>query len=75
MRITPKIVDIMMDSIFIMEKSLTDVNLQQDKPEILIRPKMDEFRFFDFNKAEEGISIGKKTTEDMMSQILMILDQ
>ena len=72
--ISPGIVDMLLDSFFIMQRSLTDINLKSSDPEILIRPHLENIKVLEFTKAEEGISIGRKITEGMMDDILKILD-
>ncbi len=73
--ISPGMIEILLDSVYMIEKNLTDYELQLTKPEIIIRPNLKNITFFDFHKAKEGISIGKKVTEDMMDEISRALDQ
>ncbi len=72
--ISPGIVNMLLDSFFIMQRNLTDINLKSANPEILIRPHLENIRVLEFTKAEEGISIGRKITEGMMDDILKIID-
>ena len=53
-----------------MEKSLTDINLKNSRPEIVIRPDLGSIKFMEFHRAEEGIALGRSATEDLMDDIL-----
>ncbi len=68
--LSPGILNMMMDSIYIMEKSLTDINLKNSRPEIVIRPDLGSIKFMEFHRAEEGIALGRSATEDLMDDIL-----
>ncbi len=72
--ISPGIVDMLLDSFFIMQRNLTDINIKSTDPDILIRPHLENIKVLEFTKAEEGISIGRKITEGMMDDILKIID-
>ena len=54
----PNIFELLLASVNIMETSITESRLGIDKPDLIIRPPLGEFRFLEFNRAEEIISIG-----------------
>lgn len=54
----PTIFDVLSISIDIMESQITTVNLKNDPPDLLIRPKLGHIRFMEFNRADEAIAEG-----------------
>lgn len=73
--ISPGIIDIFLDSFYIMERSLTDINMKRAHPEVLIRPNLGSITFLDFHKAKEGIAIGRRVTEEMIDEIITAVER
>lgn len=57
----PGFFDVLLSSIYIMQARMTQASLQQDKPDILIRPPLGSVRFMEFDRAEEIIEIGYRS--------------
>lgn len=66
----PNIFELTLASINIMENSITNYRLGIDKPDILIRPPLGEFRFLDFWRAEDIIAIGYETAREQLQQLV-----
>jgi NTE family protein len=58
----PGIFDVLLASINIMQAHITLANLQHEKPEVLIQPPLGAVRFMEFDRAEEIIEIGYRST-------------
>lgn len=63
---TPDIMEVLGNSIRIMEAQLAQFQLQASKPDILIEPPLQEINFMDFHKADEAIQIGYQETMKVM---------
>ena len=66
----PGIFDVLLASLYIMQARITEVTLQQDRPEILIQPPLGAVRFMEFDRAEEIIEIGYRSTAEQVAQLL-----
>ena len=64
----PNIFEVLLASIDIMEITITEARLAQDRPEILIRPPLASIRFLDFDRAEEIIEIGYRSAVQELSK-------
>jgi NTE family protein len=62
----PNIFELLLASINIMETSITESRLGIDKPDLIIRPPLGEFRFLEFNRAEEIIAIGYESAREQL---------
>lgn len=51
-----------------MENMILSLRLKESPPDILIRPQLDEFQFFDFNRAKEIIEAGEKAALERISK-------
>ncbi|PKN11330.1 MAG: patatin [Deltaproteobacteria bacterium HGW-Deltaproteobacteria-4] len=60
----PNIFELLLASVNIMEASITESRLGIDKPDLIIRPPLGEFRFLEFNRAKEIISIGYESAKE-----------
>ena len=74
-KVSPGMIEILLDSFYLMEMHLTDYTLDLSKPDIIIRPNLRNITFIEFNKAREGIDIGRKETERMMDEIFSRVDE
>lgn len=54
----PNIIDVIENSVFMMQLQITDKNIALNPPDILIRPALGSARIFDFHKAGEMIDKG-----------------
>lgn len=62
----PNIFELLLASVNIMETSITESRLGIDKPDLIISPPLGEFRFLEFNRAEEIISIGYESAREQL---------
>lgn len=62
----PNIFELLLASVNIMETSITEFRLGIDKPDLIIRPPLGEFRFLEFNRAEEIIAIGYASAREQL---------
>jgi NTE family protein len=69
----PNIFEILLASVNIMETNITESRLGMDKPDLIIRPPLGEFRFLEFNRAEEIISIGYESARAELSDFIQSL--
>ncbi|WP_439578479.1 patatin-like phospholipase family protein [Elioraea sp.] len=65
----PSIFEVLLASINIMETTITEARLTQDRPEILIRPPLGHIRFLDFDRAEEIIEIGYRSAVAHLAEV------
>ena len=66
----PDVISLMMDSLYIMQRSLSMLRLKEDRPEVIVRPKIGDVGFIEFNRAREIIEVGRTETESMMADIM-----
>ena len=69
----PNIFELLLASVNIMETSITESRLGIDKPDLIIRPPLGEFRFLEFNRAEEIISIGYESAREELTDFIQSL--
>jgi NTE family protein len=60
------IFEIIANSTYIMQKKITQCNLSQFKPDILIQPELGSFKLFDFDRAEVAINEGYDKTKQII---------
>ncbi|MGA1821679.1 MAG: patatin-like phospholipase family protein [Thermoplasmatota archaeon] len=71
--VPPPIFEILLDSIYIMEKRISDSNARTMPPDIMLAPELGEINFLDFFKAEKAIDLGRKETEKRLGRILNMI--
>ncbi|WP_456385384.1 patatin-like phospholipase family protein [Desulfolithobacter sp.] len=59
----PSIYEVLVASINIVEKHITEARLVVDPPNLLIQPRLSHIRLLDFDRAEEAITVGFETTK------------
>ena len=69
----PNILEIIDNTINIMQKSITENQFKVAKPEIIIEPDLCDFKLFDFDRAEEAIEEGSKLTRQKIGDIKNLL--
>ncbi len=69
----PNIIEVLGNSINIMQDQITQKNLIKYPADILIRPKLDVVTIFDFHRSPEIIKQGYEATKKIMPEILKIL--
>jgi NTE family protein len=62
----PNIFELLLASVNILETSITEFRLGIDKPDLIIRPPLGEFRFLEFNRAEEIVAIGYECAREQL---------
>jgi NTE family protein len=65
----PGIVDMLMASFYISQSTLTEMRLQQDAPDLVIRPPLGNIRFMAFDRADEIIAIGYQSAKQALEQM------
>lgn len=68
--IPPPIFEIILDSVYIMEKRISDSNARTMPPDVMLSPELGEINFLDFFKAEEAIRLGREEAEKRLDDIL-----
>lgn len=71
----PNIFEIIFASTLVMEKTITDLNLEKEPADLLVRPKLDKIRFMDFHRAEESIAQGAAACAKVLENNSSILDR
>ncbi len=66
----PNIFEVLMSSITITEKQITETNLKTDPPDILIQPYLGHIQLLEFHRAEEAIAEGYSKTKEMIQPLL-----
>jgi len=61
-------------SIDISSRMVTELRLQIDKPEVIIRPKIDKYSILDKVDTEEIIQLGEEAADEAMEDINRALD-
>jgi NTE family protein len=61
-------------SIDIISRMLTELRLQIDKPEVIIRPKVDQYSILAKVDTEEIIKLGEQAADDAIEEIYRALD-
>jgi NTE family protein len=56
-------------SIGIMQKQISRINLEIDKPDILIQPRLGDLGMFDFDQAERSIKEGYLQTKLQLEKV------
>lgn len=71
----PNIFETFATSIDIMETQITKMNFRISKPDVIIRPKLGDLKFFDFNLGEKAINEGYERTIEKMEEIKSLINQ
>jgi NTE family protein len=69
----PNIIDVIENSIFLMQLQITEKNIVLNRPEILLRPALGSARIFDFHKAGEMIEKGFELMEGEIPKLKRLL--
>ena len=70
----PTIIDVMENSIFMMQSEITQKNLMLYKPNFLLQPKLGGSSIFDFHQAKKLIDIGYQIAKKQIPQIKILLN-
>ncbi|WP_439409573.1 patatin-like phospholipase family protein [Bradyrhizobium sp. DASA03076] len=65
----PGISSVMIDAFNIMQDRITRARLAGDPPDFLITPRVGQFGWFDFHRAEDLIALGARAAERALEQI------
>lgn len=71
----PNIMDVIENSVFLMQDQLTQKNLMTHKPDFLIQPDLGSAGVFDFHRAEPMIEEGYRETKKRIKEIKKALMQ
>ncbi len=69
----PNILEIIDNSAHIMQRSITKNAFQTDPPDIVIEPRLGDFRLFDFDRADEAIEEGYRLMKRETGKIKELL--
>jgi NTE family protein len=69
-----QVMNIFTHSIDISSRMLTELRLQIDKPEVIIRPKVDQYSILAKVDTEEVIRLGEQAADDAIDEIYKALD-
>ena len=69
------IFDVLNNSFYIMQMEISKKSIAAGKPDILLKPKMDNVRMLDFLKAEQGIDEGRRIAKKEMNNIKKLLQE
>ena len=72
--VPPGIVNNMLQGAYILENRIIQLQLQLEKPDILISPDISDFKMLEFHRANELIAIGEKAAQEMLPQIKEIVE-
>ncbi|MEH2486513.1 patatin-like phospholipase family protein [Bradyrhizobium sp. AZCC 2230] len=70
----PGISSVMIDAFNIMQDRITRARLAGDPPDLLITPRVGQFGWFDFHRAEELIALGTRAAERALESIQETID-
>jgi NTE family protein len=71
----PTIIDVIENSMFVMQDEITQKNLIVNKPEILIQPTLHASSIFDFHQAKKMIDAGYAITKKQIPNIRKLLNR
>ncbi len=71
----PTIIDVMENSIFMMQSEITQKNLILYKPEFLLQPELGGSSIFDFHHAKQLIDVGYQTAKKQIPDIKKMLNR
>ncbi|MDA3872632.1 MAG: hypothetical protein PF795_01560 [Kiritimatiellae bacterium] len=66
---SPTVVDVLGDTIHIIENQVGKIRLKIEKPDILLTPEVGDMDIFDFHHAEEIIEAGRVAVRDHADEI------
>lgn len=69
----PNIIDVLENSLFLMEDKLSEKNLEIHKTDILVRPKLESTSIFDFHHAKRLIDEGYRSMKRQIPKIKKLL--
>jgi NTE family protein len=69
----PNIIDIIENSIFMMQNEITEKKMKSNKPDILVRPELNSARIFDFHKAGNLIGEGFACMNQFLPELKQLL--
>ncbi|MCP4550158.1 MAG: patatin [bacterium] len=67
---SPRIFEVLLTSLAIMEFRIGENRICSDKPDIIIRPRIGHIRFHEFNRAEEGIVAGYEAAMEILKPLI-----
>jgi NTE family protein len=66
----PSLVDVLTQSVYIMQMRITRARMAGDPPDVLLEPKLGHIRLVEFHRAAEAIEIGYRSAEAVGESIL-----
>ncbi len=65
----PNIFEIIMGSITIMEAQIVDMRMKTERPDVIVKPAVEDIGTYDFHRYQEGLQRGESATEQKFSRI------
>ncbi|MAT64802.1 MAG: patatin [Gammaproteobacteria bacterium] len=70
----PSLVDVLAQSVYIMQVRITRARMAGDPPDVLLTPRLSQIRLLEFHRATEAIEEGYKVAERAGDQIKRLLE-
>jgi NTE family protein len=71
----PHIFDMIMDALYLMERSISEMRLNQDPPDVLIRPRVGNISFFDYHRPRFAVDKGRAGAMEALEAIQSMLEE
>ncbi len=65
----PHIFDLIMDALYLMERSISEMKLKEYPPDVIIRPRVGNISLFDYHRPERAVIKGREATLDRIEDI------
>lgn len=69
----PHIFDLIMDALYLMERSISEMKLKEYPPDVIIRPRVGDISFFEYHKPERAVGKGRAATLERIDDIKALL--
>jgi NTE family protein len=66
----PNILEVVIASLNIMEQQITEMQLKEDPPDLLIRPELSHLRPMEFHRGEEAIREGHRAAREALEDVV-----
>jgi NTE family protein len=65
----PNVFEIIMGSITIMESQIVDMRMKTERPDVIVKPSVEDIGTYDFHRYQEGVQRGESATEQVFPRI------
>jgi len=70
----PSLVDVIAQSLYIMQVRITRARMAGDPPDVLLTPRLGHIRLMEFHRAREAIEVGYRCAERAREQLELLLE-